>query len=335
MSSSSRLRRILAASACGTMAAGLAWLPAGPASAAVKFQFAANATAEVSSSSCSLTSGDANVSSQTPILTHGKRNRSVAMDATFTATADSTDTVHATGHISGTAAVSKKGPNLSKATVTGTGAVSLHNSKGTNTVCDPSASVSSGVEMLFSEGAKGWLYVQRSTVAKAGVSEVIVETSAGKAVVFEIYQGGASKASTRAFVKPGKFTAAMAVGATAGQTIILKSPPRNSVSMVFRKAGSALTGTKGPGRAYVEFPGSVSCGAHRATLRWKSSAGRAAAGSFFVNGKQKASDGTPKGGEKIVLKHLKSKADLKVTAKVRLTSGGTATATRQYVPCQG
>ena len=36
-----------------------------------------------------------------------------------------------------------------------------------------------------------------------------------------------------------------------------------------------------------------------------------------------------------MLKHLKAKADLEITAKLRLKSGGTATATRQYVPCQG
>jgi hypothetical protein len=334
MSSSSRPRRFLAASACCALAAGLAWLPAGPASAQVKFQFAASASAEVSSS-CTLTSGDPSVSSATPILTHGKRNRSVAMDATFTATGDSTDTVHATGHISGTVAVSKKGRNLGKAVVTGSGAVALHNSKGTNTVCDPNATVSSNMEMLFSEGAKGWLYVQRSTAFKAGASEVIVQTSSNKAVVFELYQGGPSHSSTRAFVKPGSFSAAMAVGVTAGQSIILKSQPRNFVSMVFHKAGSALTGTKGAGRSFVAFPGSISCGAHRATLRWKSGAGHVAAGSFAVNGKHKASDGSPKAGERIVLKHLRSKADLKITAKLRLKSGGTATATRQYVPCQG
>jgi hypothetical protein len=334
MSSSSRLRRLLAASACGGLAAGLAWLPADPASAQVQFQFAARASAEVSSS-CTLTSGDADVTSQTPILTHGKENRSVAMDATFTATGDSTDTVHATGHISGTAAISKKGPNLSRGTVTGSGAVALHNSKGSSTDCDPDATVSSTVEMLFTEGAKGWLYVQRSTVSKAAVSEVIVQSSSGRAVVFELYQGGASKASTRAFVKPGTFSAAMGVGATAGASIFLKSPQRNSVSMVFHKAGSALTGTKGAGKSYVAFPGSVSCGAHKATLRWKSRAGHVAAGSFFVNGKKKASDGTPNGGEKIALKHLKAKADLTITAKLRLKSGDTATATRQYVPCKG
>jgi len=257
------------------------------------------------------------------------------MDATFTATGDSTDTVHATGHISGTVAVSKKGPNLGKAVVTGSGAVALHNSKGTNTVCDPNATVSSNMEMLFSEGAKGWLYVQRSTAFKAGASEVIVQTSSNKAVVFELYQGGPSHSSTRAFVKPGSFSAAMAVGVTAGQSIILKSQPRNFVSMVFHKAGSALTGTKGAGRSFVAFPGSIRCGAHRATLRWKSGAGHVAAGSFSVNGKHKASDGSPKAGERIVLKHLRSKADLKITAKLRLKSGGTATATRQYVPCQG
>jgi hypothetical protein len=127
----------------------------------------------------------------------------------------------------------------------------------------------------------------------------------------------------------------MALGLTAGNFIVLKGAQRTTLSMVFHKAGSALTATKGSGKSYVEFPGSVSCGSHKATLRWKPSASKVAAGAFFVNGSKKASDSSPRGGEKIVLKHLKPKADVKITAKLKLKGGGSATASRAYVPCKG
>ena len=176
----------------------------------------------------------------------------------------------------------------------------------------------------------------RTTPAIQGVAVTEVQNSATDAPVqLDLFQGGASHAVSRGFSKAGPFNAEIFVGVTTGNIGLAKRAPHSSISMVFYRTGSALTGTKGAGTSYVAFPRSVGCGAHRATLRWKSGAGRVAAGSFLVNGKKKSSDATPNGGEKIVLKHLKAKADLEITAKLRLKSGGTATATRQYVPCQG
>jgi hypothetical protein len=336
MKTSRRTRRTLAATASAALAAGLAWLPAGPAAAAVQAGFQAVANADTSSD-CTLTSGDPNPESSTANFSHGKKTRQVNLNATFTATGDPTDVVHESGHYSGSMVLKKKGPHLSRAALSGAGTVSIDSSKGNNTVCDPSAAVALLTEMEFSEGSSGWLYLTRSTVNKPGLTETIVANSmsTGEAVIFEIYQGGASKASTRGFVKPGDYQAVMAVGLSAGNFILLKSAPHSSLSLVFHKAGSALTGTKGAGKSYVGFPGSVSCGSHKATLRWKPSAGKVAGGAFFVNGNKRVSDSTPQGGEKIVLKHLKPKADIKITAKLHLKGGGSATATRSYVPCKG
>jgi hypothetical protein len=336
MKRSTGTRRAIASLSCSALAAGLAWLPAGPAAAAVQAQFGAVGSADTTSD-CTLTDGDPDDSSVTTTpFSQGKKHRSIAFDATFTATGDPTDTVHASGHYSAGVHLSKNGPNFSKALLTGSGAVSLDASKGKNSVCEPEAQVLSEMLMEFSEGSKGWLYLTRSTVAKPGISEVIVQNSTGEAVVFEIFQGGSSHATSRAFVKPGGYQSIMGVGLTAGQVgILTKAAPQSSLSLVFHKAGSALTGTKGAGKSYVEFPGSVSCGSHKATLRWKPSASQVASGAFLVNGNKKASDSTPRGGEKIVLKHLTPKADIKITAKLQLKGGGSATASRSYVPCKG
>jgi hypothetical protein len=329
-------RRLLATTSCGVLAIGLAWLPAAPASADTLAQFGVNGNAGTSLS-CLLTSGDDSVSSTTGVFSHGKRTRSTAFDATFTNTGDGTDTVHASGHITGTFTLRKKGADLGKAALTATGAVDIDSAQGSSTACDPSASVSTGAEMEFTEHHAGWLYVERSTVSKPSVAEVVVQASGtGSPVVFDLYQGGASHSSTRGFVKPGTYGAAMVLGLTAGNAgVFTKAVRHSAASMVFVRAGSALTATKGSGKSYVEFPGSVSCGSHKATLRWKPSASKVAAGAFFVNGSKKASDSSPRGGEKIVLKHLKPKADVKITAKLKLKAGGSATASRAYAPCKG
>ena len=189
----------------------------------------------------------------------------------------------------------------------------------------------------FTEGRAGWLYVHRQTVPKAGLAlAVVADAATGNNVVLDAFQGNASDSLSRGFVAPGTYQSEIIVGLSAGNLppIFLKGAQKSSIAIQFYKAGSALTNTQGSGKSYVEFPRSVSCGSHKATLRWKPSASKVAAGAFFVNGKKKASDSTPRGGEKIVLKHLKARADVKITAKLKLDNGGSATATRSYVPCK-
>jgi hypothetical protein len=335
---SSSARRVVAVSASIGVAGVLAWLPAGSASANVQAIFGVQGQASASGP-CTLTAGNANPSSVTPTpFSQGHKKRAVNLNATFTdtVTPDSTDTVHMTGHYAGDLQLSKKGGNLSKAVLTGSGSVAVHAAQGNATDCDPSAMILSVFQSEFTESQKGWLYVNRVTPAKAGITELVAaNVTTNKPVVFEIFQGAASHASSRGFVTPGDYQGIMAVGLTAGDVgILLKGAPKSSLSMVFHKVGSALAGTRGPGAGFVQFPGSVSCSSHKATLGWKSSAGKVASGSFLVNGKQKAADTTPRGGQKVVLNHLSSTADTTITAKLHLKSGGTATATRTYVPCK-
>jgi hypothetical protein len=335
MSSSRSVRRVLALTATGGLVAAVGWLPAAPANAAVQAGLLAVGEAGTSGS-CTLTSGDDNPETATPVFSHGQKTRSVDLDATFTNTGDSSDVVQMSGHYTGTVKVARKGANLGSASLTGSGHVKVSSDLGSSTACDPTAEVLSVFQSQFTESQKGWLYVERTTPAKAGITELITQnTDTGAAVAFEIYQGGQSHALSRGFVTPGNFSGVMVVGLTAGDTgVLLKRAPTSSLSMVFHKVGSAVAGTKGAGKRYVEFPGAVSCSKHTATLGWKASAGQVDSATFLVNGKQKASDGTPRGGDRIVLRHLSSTDDLKITAKLRLKGGGRATATRSYVPCK-
>lgn len=336
MRTSTTQRRVLAASASIGMAAALALLPAGPAAASVAAQFAAQGSASTSAS-CTLSSGDDSVQSGISSFSSGTRKHSVNLDASFANTGDATDTVNMIGHYTSTMTIGKSAGNLTKAVMTGQGNVSIDAAQGNATDCEPQALVAGVSIVQFTESKAGWLYLTRHTVPKAGLGVALVSNVAtDNAVVLDLYQGNASDAVSRGFVKPGTYSSTMLVGLTAGNVppIFLKAAQQSSMALVYHKAGSALAGTQGAGKKYVEFPGSISCGTHKATLRWKSSASKVASGAFFVNGNKKASDSTPKGGEKIVLKHLKPRADITISAKLKLKSGGTAAAKRTYVPCK-
>jgi hypothetical protein len=334
------VRRALAISATGALASALAWLPASPASAAVSATFGVVGQASTSSS-CSLTSSPGSDSPTSGIshFSSGTKSHSVNLDASFANTGDATDTVNMIGHYSASMNIVKKGGNLDSMSMKGSGSVSIDASKGNATACAPEALVAGETTpFTFTETSPGWFYVSRHTVPKSGLAAAVVEDADGNAVVLDIVQGNASDGLLRGFSKPGSFNSVFLVGLAAGNVppiIGIKSTPQSSVALKFFKAGSALAATKGDGRKFVEFPATVACGAHSATLRWKSSANKVDSGAFFVNGAKKATDKTPRGGDKIVLKHLSPKADIKITAKLALKTGGSATASRSYVPCKG
>ena len=289
-------------------------------------------------SSCTLTSGTDTTAASSGIFSAGTRKRHALFAGTFTNSGNASDTVDTSGEYTGTERMTKKGGDLAKASVSGTGSVSVDAALGANTDCGPSVTVEATGEMQFTEHHSGWLYLERTTPAKQGFVLTQLENSnTNAAVLFEIFFGGQSHALSRAFVKPGVYEGSLAIGLSFGAAgpFAKAASSRTSASVTFHKSGSALGRPKGAGKAYVELPGSVSCDHHKATLRWKASASHVASAAFFVNGKKKATDATPRGGEKIVLKHLKARADIKIAAKLQLKGGGSATATRTYVPCKG
>jgi hypothetical protein len=300
--------------------------------------FGAQANASTSSS-CALTSspGSDNPSSPVSNFSSGTKTHSVNLDASFANTGDASDTVEMIGHYASTLTVAKSGGSLTKAVMSGSGSVSVHRALGNATACAPQALVDGFSIASFTESKPGWMLVDRQTVAKQGLAlAAVVHNGTGDTVAFDLWQGRASHATERGFVTPGSYQFELAVGLTAGVVPpLLKSPPKTTVSMAFHPAGSAPFGTAGSGKRFVSFPSSVSCGTHKATLRWTSNAGKVASGAFLVNGVKKASDATPHPGEAIVLKHLSSTADNTITAKLKLKSGGSASASRTYLPCKG
>jgi hypothetical protein len=353
MRTSKRSRRTLALTASGSLVAALAWLPGVPASALVHNQFgvggssSSDYTGTVGPNACLVTSGAGTDSvSTTPIdFSAGTRTQSADLNTTFTSTANSADITAVNGHYKGSLTVSKSHGDLRTFRMGGSGQISIIRALGNATQCATSAIMGVTSTTDFTESKPGWLYVTRDTKKPAESIFIAVDNTHNRALLFEEYFGGASHATERAFLTPGSFSIpewilAVVAGGSGiflknGVGTLQRSSLDTQMTGTFYAAGSAYGGTKGAAGRFVRFPGSISCSHHKATLTWKSGAAKVAGGSFYVNGKKKASVSNPQAGHHVVLRHLSKTADDTITAKLSLKSGGKAAAARAYVPCQG
>jgi hypothetical protein len=333
-----RFRRTIAVTASAGLAAALAWLPAGPASAAVVAQFVAQGSA-TTSPSCTLTAGADQPSSAGTTFSSGTRSQSVDLDATFTNTGDPTDTVSMAGHYTAGMTIANRGGDLSKLVATGKGGLGITAAQGSASACLPQAFIDLFGFFEFTESQSGWIYVDRTTVPEQGVALTsVADEATSKAIALDVWQGAGSSALSRGFLTPGTFGGEIAVGLTAGNVppiIPFKSAPQSTIAVTFHRSGSAFSRTTGSAGKFVRFPGAVSCSGHKATLTWKAGASKVAAGSFRVNGHKKASVSNPKAGHHVVLRHLSGTADNTISVLLALDGGGHASASRLYVPCKG
>ncbi len=337
------LRRTFAIASCGALTAALAWLPAGPATAAAAAnEFAAfgqsnsNYTGPTPGQNCNASSGTPSVTSPIATFATGTKRRSVDLDATFTNSTNAGDTTRVTGHYDATLSVAARHGSLKSFRMAGDGNLAINRAAGSASQCDTSASIGGEAQSQFNENNAGWLYVKRITGSKLIESIFALTNSSGQEVSLDLFVGHQSSENSRVFLRPGTYGIPLwEILLLADSSVAARSVPlSNSISGHFYKAGAALASARGSARKYVAFPGSVTCGTRKATLRWKSGARKVDSGSFYVNGAKKASVSTPRAGHHIVLRHLSRTADTKITAKLKLKSGKTATATRSYVPCK-
>ena len=345
MRSSPRFRRAFALAATGGLAAAVAWIPAGPASAAAPIAVYVVQGSSSADSPCTVTSGSSFATKQKN-LQNGRGKGGVNLVTTWadTGTPNPADVTSVTGHYSGNTHLVKRHGAFRSASLTGSGSLRITRALGSSSVCHVSAQLLNAVEFITTQ-PNGWFYVTRNTT-KNSLTETVVahDTSLDKPVLFELYQGGKNKVTQRAFVPHGQYVTVLAAGIEGGDFGILptrnggtvqRGSNTNSMSAVFRNAGAALSGARGSALSFVKFPASVSCSGHKATLTWKAGASKVAAASLFVNGSKKAAVSTPQAGQHTVLKHLSATADNKVSVKLTLKSGGHATAASMYVPCKG
>ncbi len=335
---SHRLRNVFALASCTALAAGLAALPAGPASALAPVQAYITQANSNADAGCTVTSGSSDVFGTPKNLVNGRSKGAVNLITTWTNGSNSADVTSVTGHYAGSTHLVKHHGAFSSVTLSGSGSINITRALGSASTCAVGARLLNAIEFTSTQPA-GWYYVTRSTVKNA-LSETVVAKSLSSPitpVLFESYQGGKNTVTQRAFVPAGPYITALIAGIESGNFPLLnsKAANTNTMSAVFRKSGSALAGTKGSGGQFVSFPASISCSHHTAKLTWKSGASKVAGGSFSVNGSKKASVSNPQAGHHVVLRHLSKTADNKITANLTLKGGGHAKASRLYVPCQG
>ena len=324
--------------------AGLAFLPAGSASAATPVAVYIAGAASNADSGCTVTSGSSNSSLSPKNLVHGHSKGAVNLVTTWTNSGDSTDVTSVTGHYSGKTNLVRKNGAFRSATLTGSGRFNITRALGASSTCDVGVQMENAVEFITKQPT-GWFYVTRDTI-KGSLTETVVApgTSLVKPVIFEVYQGGKNKVTQRAFVPKGQYVTALVAGIEGGDFPILntknggsvsRGSSTNTMSAVFVNAGSPLHAAKGSATQFVRFPASVSCSHHNATLTWKAGAAQVLNGAFFANGSKKGFVASPRAGQRTVLHHLSSTADNTITAKLSLKGGGQAAATGLYVPCKG
>ena len=234
-----------------------------------------------------LTSGG-NKTIATPLFSHAKRTRSLNFSATFTNTGDPSDTVQASGHYRATWAVAKKGADLHKVSLSGSGTVSLDVAKGAGTGCGDSSAVAEGGGILqFTEHHDGWFYVAHHAGDPGRRRHRGPELRDRRPGPARPLPGG----------RVPRRLARLLEGRAVQRRDLRRRDHRQHRVGQEGTAQLDLDGLLPHGLGAHRHQGRRQVGTSRsrvgqlwrprATLRWKSGAGRVAAGSFLVNGKKK------------------------------------------------
>lgn len=231
---STSVRRGVALAAAAGAAAALALVPVGSAEAAVQALYGSQASAHadytgtVVGASCALSSspGTDSVSSPVKHLTaSGTKRSSVAINAIFTSSTNSSDQVRVRGNYSSKLVLKKKGRDLSSLTLSGSGKMTVTNSLRFGSECSGSGTALGLTQVQFSEHHRGHLVLTRDTTKSAISLIALVNLKTGHLVVFDFFQGGQSHAVSKAAIKPGTYAIQQAAsGVSAGSGgILLKS----------------------------------------------------------------------------------------------------------------
>jgi hypothetical protein len=244
MTSTTLLRRSVAGLAGAGVTAALTLVPTG-AHAAVHAKYDAEgdaqATFATSGGSCTLTSGNADPVSSGVAFTHGTKHQSVDLDATFTNSLNSADTVRVRGHGDSALTLRKKHNDLTAFDLSVGGSIKItHSVSGSQ--CEASGAVFGEMSAEFSEHKKGWMTITRTT-KKPGSASIysLVDVTRNKPVAEEIFEGGHSKEVVRALLKPGKYVieeAEAGIVAGEGNAIFAKTGRRSTVAQTVHISGS-------------------------------------------------------------------------------------------------
>jgi type 1 fimbria pilin len=232
MTTSSFVRRSVAAFAATGAAAALAFVPAGSAQADVAGLYAAignsnvNYTGTTMGGACNLAvPGSDSVESAEKHFSHGTRAASVNLDATYISSDNPADTTRVRGHVDSTLTLKKHNKDLQSFALGVGGTVSVHHAV-SGSLCSAQGTVAGVTQVTFTEHKKGWFTLTRDTKKPNSVAEVaLVNIKTQKLVSFDVFVGSQSHQTSRALLKPGKYELTQTeAGISAGdQGLFLKS----------------------------------------------------------------------------------------------------------------
>jgi hypothetical protein len=235
MTTSRFVRRSVAVLASAGATVSLALIPAGGAHAAVHGMYAAFGDAEANFSGsgggdCNLSAGDSSALSPVHHFTHGTKHSSVDLDATFTNSLDSSDSVRVKGHADTALTLHRKRGDLTSFALAAGGKLAVqHSTSGSQ--CVGSGSVGAETVVDFSEHHKGYLYLTRDTKKPNSFSTYfLINVDTDKLVTVSFFEGGQSHSTSRALLKPGRYELAETeLGVSIGEGgILAKSSGRDS-----------------------------------------------------------------------------------------------------------
>jgi hypothetical protein len=217
-------------------AAALALLPSA-AHASVHSVYGAQGNADAtyvgptSGGTCTLTSGLDSVTTTPTTFSHGTRNKSVSINATFTSSDSASDQVQVKGHLNSTLTIKRSHRDLKSFHLqTGGKLTTAHTVSGS--ACQGSGSLLAGSSTgtTFTEHKKGKITLTRTTKKANTVAEfVLINMKSNKLIHLEVVEGSAPGTSTAtAKIKPGTYEMAGVGGIFTGAQSILKSPQRVS-----------------------------------------------------------------------------------------------------------
>ena len=214
MTTSRLVRRSVAVLAAAGAGAALTLIPVGSAQAAVQGQFLAvanaqaNYTGSVTGGSCDLTSAVGSDQVQSPIKTltaTGSKKAAVALNATFTNSENSLDTVTVKGQYTSKVSMVKKHRDLSSMQLAGDGHLAVTHSLTSGSECSGGGLAAGETEIAFTEHHAGKLVVTRDTVKSALAVIAILNAKTGKLVTLDEFEGDQSHAVSKTNLKPGQY----------------------------------------------------------------------------------------------------------------------------------
>lgn len=328
----------LAPVAALTLAAGL--IAPAPAHATLR-ETAAMAVAQVGSTNSGCTvSAPGPVSQRIEFTDNGRwATASASRTGTIVEDAQPADTSTARSSSVSRVLVRSSGGTFDHAETRATVRASVDAALGTGTSCDPFATGDAWSLFTFSVGSAGWIDVDllvRSTglVEQNGFVEVI-RVQQGNEPVARLTSSN-YPATMTVFLEPGSYTFTSSTDAFASEYGGTSSAELSAVAD-FTAAGSASSGTKGPGRRYLSLPAGRDCAGDRVEARLtkqRKALKQVERITLRAPGARTTTVRTPVRGAPVVVRSVPERRAVTVSAVVRLKSGKKLPVSRSYLTCR-